>query len=67
MNIIKADFSNPKHSEVIINLLNEYALHPMGGGMIKKSLAAFMMIKTAQGYQILPDILSCFDDKQLPD
>ena len=32
MNVIKADFSDPNHSKAIINLLNEYALDPMGGG-----------------------------------
>jgi len=32
MNIIKADFSDPNHSEAILKLLNEYALDPMGGG-----------------------------------
>lgn len=34
-----------------------------GGGMVQESLAAFMMIKSAQGFQILPEIVSYFDNK----
>jgi len=36
-----------------------------GGGMIQKSLAAFMMIETDGGYQILPERVSYFDEKYL--
>ena len=31
-NILVADYANPQHAEDIVYLLNQYALHPMGGG-----------------------------------
>ena len=30
--IIRADLTNPKHAEALVNLMREYALDPMGGG-----------------------------------
>ncbi|MDH5432683.1 MAG: GNAT family N-acetyltransferase [Gammaproteobacteria bacterium] len=43
--ILKADYSNPEHAKAILNLLNEYASEPIGGGKqlsdyVKKNLVS---------------------------
>jgi GNAT superfamily N-acetyltransferase len=45
MEIIRADLANPEHTQALVQLMNEYALDPMGGGEalpdhVKANLAA---------------------------
>ena len=47
--VLRADYAEPKHAADIIYLLNQYALHPMGGGReldakVKKDLVAQLAV-----------------------
>lgn len=49
--IVEADLSLPAHAEVMVQLLNEYALDPMGGGeglsdYVKTNLSAELAKRT---------------------
>ncbi|MGL4767024.1 MAG: GNAT family N-acetyltransferase [Formosimonas sp.] len=54
--IIVADLFNPQHSAAVVQLLNEYALDPMGGGVeltayVKENLVA--KLRKRQGVHVI--------------
>lgn len=58
-----ADLSNPEQAESVINLLNQYALHPMGGGEALSEFTRLNLIPTLLTRKECSIILAYDDEK----
>lgn len=63
LEIVLADYSNKKHSNDIISLLNDYALDPMGGGEALSSYAKKNLVNELARQHGAITVLAYIDDK----
>ncbi len=61
--VIRADYHNPRHASDLLELLDEYACHPMGGGQPLSAYTREHLLATLAGVPNAFSVL-CYVDSQ---